>query len=170
MATRSSVLAWRIPGMVEPDGLPSMGSHRVGHDWSDLAAAAKSLVHQYHWIWRDKQKAELEKGSPSFSTLSMSARGDSGKKCWRRGGGLTSEPQWLCFLPTLPVYRLLWTLCYTPPANIHLSFPWPRHRHPQQITIGSPQEFLLHHTNQGGVEAGMPKAAVIAQMCWITCH
>ena len=32
MATHSSVLAWRIPGMGEPDGLPSMGSHRVGHD------------------------------------------------------------------------------------------------------------------------------------------
>ena len=40
MATHSSVLAWRIPGMGEPDGLLSMGSHRVGHDWSDLAAAA----------------------------------------------------------------------------------------------------------------------------------
>ena len=40
MATHSSVLAWRIPGMGEPGGLPSMGSHRVGHDWSDLAAAA----------------------------------------------------------------------------------------------------------------------------------
>ena len=40
MATHSSVLAWRIPGTVEPGGLPSMGSHRVGHDWSDLAAAA----------------------------------------------------------------------------------------------------------------------------------
>ena len=40
MATHSSVLAWRIPGMAEPGGLPSMGSHRVGHDWSDLAAAA----------------------------------------------------------------------------------------------------------------------------------
>ena len=39
MATHSSVLAWRIPGMGEPDGLPSMGSHRVGHDRSDLAAA-----------------------------------------------------------------------------------------------------------------------------------
>ena len=39
MATHSSVLAWRIPGMGEPSGLPSMGSHRVGHDWSDLAAA-----------------------------------------------------------------------------------------------------------------------------------
>ena len=39
MATHSSVLAWRIPGMGEPGGLPSMGSHRVGHNWSDLAAA-----------------------------------------------------------------------------------------------------------------------------------
>ena len=40
MSTHSSVLAWRIPGTGEPGGLPSMGSHRVGHDWSDLAAAA----------------------------------------------------------------------------------------------------------------------------------
>ena len=40
MAAHSSVLAWRIPGMGKPGGLPSMGSHRVGHDWSDLAAAA----------------------------------------------------------------------------------------------------------------------------------
>ena len=39
MATHSSVLAWRIPGMGKPGGLPSMGSHRVGHDWSDLAIA-----------------------------------------------------------------------------------------------------------------------------------
>ena len=39
MATHSSVLAWRIPGMGEPAALPSLGSHRVGHDWSDLAAA-----------------------------------------------------------------------------------------------------------------------------------
>ena len=40
MAAHSSVLAWRIPGTGEPGGLPSMGSHRVGHDCSDLAAAA----------------------------------------------------------------------------------------------------------------------------------
>ena len=38
-ATHSSVLAWRIPGTGESGGLPSLGSHRVGHDWSDLAAA-----------------------------------------------------------------------------------------------------------------------------------
>ena len=40
MATHSSILAWRIPGMGEPGGLPSVGSHRVGHDCSDLAAIA----------------------------------------------------------------------------------------------------------------------------------
>ena len=46
MATHSSVLAWRIPGTGKPGGLPSMGSHRVGHDWSDLAAAAAVLSQQ----------------------------------------------------------------------------------------------------------------------------
>ena len=40
MATHSNILAWRIPGTGEPGGLPFMGSYTVGHDWSDLAAAA----------------------------------------------------------------------------------------------------------------------------------
>ena len=43
MAAHSSVLTWRIPGTGEPGGLPSMGSHRIGHKWSDLAAAAVPL-------------------------------------------------------------------------------------------------------------------------------
>ena len=43
MATHSSVLAWRIPGTGEPSGLPSVGSHRVRHDWSDSAATAGTL-------------------------------------------------------------------------------------------------------------------------------
>ena len=47
MATHSSVLAWRVPGTGEPDGLPSMGLHRVGHDWSDLAAAGAAAVLWY---------------------------------------------------------------------------------------------------------------------------
>ena len=42
MAPHSSTFAWRIPGMGEPGGLPSMGSHRVRHNWSNLAAAAAS--------------------------------------------------------------------------------------------------------------------------------
>ena len=44
MATHSSVLAQRIPGTGEPAGLPNMGSHRVGHDCSDLAAAAAAAA------------------------------------------------------------------------------------------------------------------------------
>ena len=43
-ATRSSVPAWRIPGMVEPGELPSMESHRVRHGWSDAAAAAAEMI------------------------------------------------------------------------------------------------------------------------------
>ena len=55
MATHSSVLAWRMPGTGEPGGLPSMGSHGAGHDWSDLAAAAavtpimKSIYYLRDW-------------------------------------------------------------------------------------------------------------------------
>ena len=52
MAAHSSVLAWRIPGRGEPGGLPSMGSHRVGHDWSDLAAAAAAAVFSLPSTWQ----------------------------------------------------------------------------------------------------------------------
>ena len=44
MATHSSILAWRIPGTGEPGGLLSLRSHRVGHDWSDLASVAATMV------------------------------------------------------------------------------------------------------------------------------
>ena len=47
MAAHSSTLAWKIPWTEEPGGLPSMGSHRVGHDLSDLAAAAAYLEQIY---------------------------------------------------------------------------------------------------------------------------
>ena len=50
MATHFSILAWKIPGTEEPGGLLSMGSHRVGHDRSDLAAAAEG--------WRYKNVLE----------------------------------------------------------------------------------------------------------------
>ena len=51
MATHSSVLAWRIPRMAEPGGLPSMGSHRVRHDKSDLVAAA-AAISLLSFLWR----------------------------------------------------------------------------------------------------------------------
>ena len=50
MATHSSIFAWRIPGTGEPGGLPSMGSHRVGHDWSDLTVAV-ALYCLLNWGW-----------------------------------------------------------------------------------------------------------------------
>ena len=49
MATHSSVLAWRIPHSGEPGGLPSVGSHRVGQDWSDLAVAAARSLPKVTW-------------------------------------------------------------------------------------------------------------------------
>ena len=53
MATHSSILAWRIPGTEEPSGLPSMRSHRVGHDRNDLAAAAE-------WLFREGNGTPLQ--------------------------------------------------------------------------------------------------------------
>ena len=65
IATHSSVLAWRIPGMGEPGGLPSLGSHRVGHDRSNLAAAgaaaaAAGLIHRASLV------AQLVKNQPAL--------------------------------------------------------------------------------------------------------
>ena len=53
MATHSSVLAWRVPGTAGPGELPSMGSHRVRHDWSDLAAAAAASPLSHQWEGAD---------------------------------------------------------------------------------------------------------------------
>ena len=67
-ATHSSVLAWRIPGTGEPGGLPSTGSHRVGHDWSDLAAAAAAAAWPCTILWR------LGKGTTSLSFIKSEPR------------------------------------------------------------------------------------------------
>ena len=58
MATHSSALAWRIPGTGEPGGLPSMGSHRVGHDWSNLAAATAAVSSSFLDGETEPQKVE----------------------------------------------------------------------------------------------------------------
>ena len=72
MATHSSVLAWRIPGTEEPSGLQSMGSHRVGHDWSDLAAAA---AHMYNGIlFSNKKRNELLINAMSWMNLKLNIK------------------------------------------------------------------------------------------------
>ena len=70
MATHSTVLAWRIPGMREPGGLPSMGLHRVGHDWSDLAAAASKwlLNIQYLDLKKERDSSHLQSTEAQYSS------------------------------------------------------------------------------------------------------
>ena len=86
MATHSSVLAWKIPGMGEPGGLPSMGSHRIGHDWSDLAATA------------------CDEGQISNPCRKINSSSEEGTSCppgvkekapqWTRSGPLMEFDQW----------------------------------------------------------------------------
>ena len=70
MATHSSVLAWRIPGKGEPGGLPSMGSHRVRHDWSDLAVA----VAVFHFSGSRIKSEQYFPGVPIRDSLSKKSQ------------------------------------------------------------------------------------------------
>ena len=79
MATHSSILAWRIPGTKEPSGLPSMGSHRVRHDWGDLAALAAASMNACFMFIGNR----LHSASPTFSEFQNA---DS-NSCWSRKGG-----------------------------------------------------------------------------------
>ena len=79
MATHSSVLAWRFPGTGEPGGLPSVGSHRVRHDWSDLAAAAaepadsspewRDSIRQFQWTTCSHWEGNNDKKSPFHAVI-----------------------------------------------------------------------------------------------------
>ena len=88
-ATHSSVLAWRIPGTGEPGGLLPMRSHRVGHDWSDLAAAA----------------ATNTKISKDYQALILRVQWSGSKLSQSRSGiliqSLTSYEIWVSYLTSL---------------------------------------------------------------------
>ena len=66
MATHSRILVWRIPGTGEPGGLPSTGSHRVGHDWSDLAAVAAAGMESKSGLSQGKTSTRKQR-EPSAS-------------------------------------------------------------------------------------------------------
>ena len=88
MATHSSVLTWRIPGTGEPGRLPSMGSHRVGHDWSKLAAAAfigrTDAETEDPIVWLPDMKSLIGKDPD--------AGGEGGDRRW--DGWMASPTQW----------------------------------------------------------------------------
>ena len=86
MATHASVFAWRIPGTGEPGGLPSMGSHRVGHDWSDLAVA--EITRLSLWTWWPKRKKtyfpdiDSKRQSQIYETTVVKYRAISSVRLW----------------------------------------------------------------------------------------
>ena len=72
MATHSSVLAWRIPGMMDAGGLLSTGSHRIGHDWSDTAAAAvaaRNRCPSSNNLWKQGTNTQFSTGSMPSTAL-----------------------------------------------------------------------------------------------------
>ena len=73
MATYSSILAWKILGMEEPGGLPYVGSHRVGHDWSDLATATAAVSKKISLESRD-QSQSLKEINPECSLEQLMLR------------------------------------------------------------------------------------------------
>ena len=92
MATHSSVLAWMIPGTGEPGGLPSMGSHRVGHDWSNLAAAAAVHSRRYDCyyleqsyslqVWRlPEKRGRTKKKKKECQSAKIKASPIAGLRC-----------------------------------------------------------------------------------------
>ena len=88
MATHSSDLAWRIPRTGKPGGLPSTGSHRVGHDWSDLAAATAAAFFYFFffWNWKLKFVLGLDEGFPG-STAGKESACNVGDLSWLPGLG-----------------------------------------------------------------------------------
>ena len=112
MATHSSTLAWKIPWMEEAGGLLSMGSHRVGHDWCDLAAAAAAIKEM------TMQTSEVQKmtwGSWSPSDIATSWRTRGIKKGQLRGifrepSGVECSSYWTSQwqLPSLSRHHRRW--------------------------------------------------------------
>ena len=103
MATHSSVLAWRIPGTGEPGGLPSMWLHRVGHDWSDLAAAA-AVPQTLEWAFKCSLDPIQPLGNQKIQSHSISLM------CPETEAEIFSEQYWqLCIFS---LENLIHTYCF----------------------------------------------------------
>ena len=140
MATHSSVLAWRIPGTGEPGGLPSMGLHRVGHDWSDLAAAGKGSFNfkavsilfrknvTIEWVWAERPRNTMQCLMQRMA-LWVFLLTDHSLQFWKRQPHLR---QWQIL--SLNRLALLYTFC------LSSSLPW------EVIRCCGLKDFCLHET------------------------
>jgi len=147
MATHSSVLAWRIPGTGEPGGLPSMGSHRVGHDWGDLAAAwGMKTPHLPLWstaMWQEPGPLPSCPRKRSLWTLSKMQKD-------------TSQQWSISEFPVTPQTHCLQVWGLPPPSLITITShrrnpafpsskpPWLRHQQPNTPPVTPPPRPGLH--------------------------
>ena len=149
MATHSNVLVWRIPGMAEPDGLLSMGSHRVRHSWSNLAAAAVSSQGKRHFVETLKMSkrqligegireelVDLEEIRVKYLARSSWTWGERWKAVWE----LNNCCCWL-------VAQLCLILCYAWTAACQLPLPMGFSR--KECWSGSPFPSPGHLSNPG---------------------
>ena len=128
MATHSSVLVWRIPGTGEPGGLPSLGSHRVGHDWSDLAAAAACIRHSSKCLIQITLFNEVDTTNLHFIEKEMSS--EHVRKLWQATQPMSSRAR-IAMQASLPLkLRFL-----TTSLSQHLAWDW---EVTAGITTGSP--------------------------------
>ena len=112
MATHSSVLAWRVPGTGEPGGLPSMGSHRVRHDWSNLAAVAAAAYRS-----KPKFKPVTPQGC-EIETLRITNHGQPTRLYFLSCHQLNTVISLLCFCTVSEV--LPWLLWWSTPDHAFL--------------------------------------------------
>ena len=113
MATPSSVLAWKIPGTGEPGGLPSMGSYRVGHDWSDLAIAAAT---------NKSQKFPFQGSSRVIWVSYWKPSGAHGEPCWCLGTIHVSCMHALCSVMS-DSFVTPWTITRQTPLSMEFLYP-----------------------------------------------
>ena len=124
MATHSSVLAWRIPGMAEPGGLPSMGSHRVGHDWSDLAAAAVNPL-QYSWL-----ENPMDRGAWQATVRGVA------KDTWLSAA--TKQPRACLFCDSSEEAKTMFLWCLMLACDVTTSWDWISETSSERFSIDRP--------------------------------
>ena len=102
MATHSRVLAWRIPGAAEPGGLLSMGSHRVEHNWRDLAAAALG-IHTEAGLCKQKdsdiQESEDSENLTHGDRIQSRGVRRTGVQSWEEDLGAPCDPVFVFITP-----------------------------------------------------------------------
>ena len=147
MATHSGTLAWRIPWTEDPGGLPSMGSRRVGHDWSDLAAAALYwFCHTLTWICHGRTRVPHPEPLKSLHPYDG---------LW----GPSPLPLTLTSLALIPVlaqpHQTHWTPCYLSncqtgcaPGPSHWLFSLPGMLKDPLPRFLTSLEFLLRHSQE----------------------